>query len=511
MRRFAGLTRAHGTYALGSDLKADAKGKLTGPRRTVQEPVTAELWAKHLAGTYAIGVVPIREDSRASFGAIDIDVYDGLDLPALNRKVRGLGLPLIICRTKSGGAHLYLFLDEPAPAELVRGRLVEWAIALGYAGVEVFPKQVRLAREDDPVEAATGNWINMPYAQAKRTLRYALDPETGEALSAEAFLDLADREALPGAAELEAVEVAEDDVDELFRGGPPCLQALAKGAGFGDWQNNALFNFAVYLRKRYGDEGWAEHVDQYNRRFLDPPVQSKDVVSVIKSVSKKKYSYMCKQDPICRACDRTACRGREHGVGGMPDDAGVEFGPLTKIQFKPPVYIWEINKVRIELDSEALLNQRKLHKHILEELDVRAVMIKESTFSRIVSECLVTIGRIEVPEDATREGQLWVHLGRFCTGRATARDMDEILLGKPYADPKAETTYFQAADFLQYLQQHRVPGVTEREVWRFLRRRNAGHAFKVLKGKGVNLWTVPSFDTQRDGFQPPRVALPDRM
>src|SRR6185437_11512051 len=125
-----------------------------------------------------------------------------------------------------GGARLYLFVDERAPAELVRGKLTEWAIALGYAGVEVLPKQSKLAREGDPV--------------------------TGEAMTAEGFLAAADRLAVSSSQALEDISPAEDDVEELLRGGPPCLQALAR-SGFGDWQNNGLFNLGVYLRKRHGD------------------------------------------------------------------------------------------------------------------------------------------------------------------------------------------------------------------------------------------------------------------
>jgi hypothetical protein len=50
---------------------------------------------------------PINQDNLCKFGALDIDTYD-LDHKALGAKIRKLKLPLLHCRSKSGGAHLVL-------------------------------------------------------------------------------------------------------------------------------------------------------------------------------------------------------------------------------------------------------------------------------------------------------------------------------------------------------------------------------------------------------------------
>ena len=133
MQRFAGLERAHGTYIIGASDRTDAKNKLKGRALTKLEPVTEALWAAHLDGSGSgLGVVPIRDDASCTFGAIDIDAYDGLDLPALEAKCLALKFPLVICRSKSGGAHCYLFAEEPITAAEIRTALVEWSAALGY-------------------------------------------------------------------------------------------------------------------------------------------------------------------------------------------------------------------------------------------------------------------------------------------------------------------------------------------------------------------------------------------
>ncbi len=508
MDRFAGLTRSHGTYALGSALKADAKGKLTGARKTVHEPITLELWQKHLDGKYAIGVVPIRLDNLAVFGAIDIDIYD-LDLKQLNTLIQKRKLPLILCRTKSGGAHLYLFTKEPVPAVLIRDKLVEWAIALGYAGCEVFPKQIQLAGPNDPVEDVTGNWINMPYAQGANTLRYALDPKTGESLSMEEFLDLADKKALTEA-KLEAVELPPDPTDDLLRGAPPCLISLAR-TGWRDYENNGLFNVGVYLRKRI-EQGWEDHIDKYNLE-LGLNVASKDVQATVKSLKKKSYSYMCKQEPCVAHCNKGACREAEFGIGGLPDDPGITYGTITKMLTDPVTWIVEVNGKRIEVDTPTLMDQRRMATIIMEKLSIWPDIIKPGTYKRIIKELTIaTVGHeIAVPEDATREGQMWSHLMNFCTSNVQARAMDELLLGKPYNDVEKGVTFFRSGDYLKHLRQQNFAITAERDVWRFLSRRGAEHYKGNFKGKFINYWSVPSFQAQTEEFTVPRVKMPDEM
>ncbi len=201
---FAGLDRAHGRY---TPEKANGGGKkVGGAALTVRSAPTPQLWERHLAGTYGLGVVPIRDDGTCRWGAIDVDVYQRLDHAALRRRVEERGLPLVVCRSKSGGGHLFLFLADDAPAELVRSKLTEWADALGYPGAEVFPKQTRL--DDEGV----GNWINMPYQAGDRTTRYAVGSD-GAALSATEFLALAEVAAVTAEA-LARIEPRRADPDD---------------------------------------------------------------------------------------------------------------------------------------------------------------------------------------------------------------------------------------------------------------------------------------------------------
>jgi hypothetical protein len=156
---FDGLELAYGTYRVD---RTQANGKNTGKASVVREPRTTELWEGHLSGSgQSVGIIPINENNEVKWGCIDVDQYP-LDHKNLIEKIRKLKLPLLICRSKSGGAHCFLFVDNWITAKEMQETLTQIASALGYAGCEIFPKQVKLNLESGDV----GNFLNMPYYDA---------------------------------------------------------------------------------------------------------------------------------------------------------------------------------------------------------------------------------------------------------------------------------------------------------------------------------------------------------
>ncbi len=190
MAVFAGLPRAYGIYVIGDeDAKPGKKRK--GKADTLQHDVTEELWERHLRGEIQLGIVPIRDDATCVFGAIDIDVYP-LDHAALLAKIRKLKLPLTMIRSKSGGAHLMVFLATPMPAVEVRERLSDWAAALGASvvaqnpllmGVVVARPLVRNALLSGPVQKTLATPRYGPNALSKRAVEAAESRVTRNALT----------------------------------------------------------------------------------------------------------------------------------------------------------------------------------------------------------------------------------------------------------------------------------------------------------------------------------------
>ena len=473
--RFAGLERAYGQFKI----TARRGNKVEGKAALIKEAVTIKQWRDHLAGKIGLGIVPIRDDATCVWGAIDVDEYD-LDLTGINRQVKDLKLPLILCRSKSGGAHLYLFTNEPAPAELVRTKLMEMAVMLGRALVEVFPKQVRLASNKD-----FGSWLNMPYFNGAETDRYALDQVKGTVITQPgAFLKLANRLAV-SVIDLETMDLGQH---EVFPSGPPCLQILAR-QGFPEGsRNNGLYNVAVYLRKRHGETGWDKELDKINQSLMSPPLGHQEVAAVTKSVRRKAYEFKCQETPICQVCNREICLTREFGIRGASGDPGVTFGELLKINTDPPLYIWDVNGERLELTAIQIMDQRRFHLACFERIDTWPQFIKDVDWRNFVRKRLTSLETQDAPEEASLSGRLMAMLDDFFITRPPGRTREDLLLKKPWTNDG--WTYFRVGDFLQYLDHQRVKGFNERLVWMTLRRAGARHGRWKIKGKELKWWAI---------------------
>tara|TARA_R100001443_G_scaffold487_6_gene2025 strand:- start:4628 stop:6145 length:1518 start_codon:yes stop_codon:yes gene_type:complete len=485
---FMGLERAHGTYKLSG--RTTEKGKQQGNALTKTEPVTEELWAKHLKGDYGLGIFPLNDNGKCKWGAIDIDIYN-LDFSKLEKDLLKIKLPLTIFRTKSGGAHIYLFCKDFIDAKLLRTKLMEVAVSLGYSGVEIFPKQIRLASDKD-----FGNWLNMPYFNMDSPTRYAI--KNNKKLSAEEFINL-----------IKSNFITEEDLKEvilekepLLENGPPCLQSLSK-MGFPDGtRNQGLFNLGVYVRKRYGEDELAEHLDEMNNQFMHPPLGHKEVAGIVKAVTKKNYQYRCNDQPICDYCNRQICLSRKFGIGGDSEDIGVEIVGIIKVKTEPPTWIVDINGARIEMSTETLLSQRKFQMVVLEELTIMTNLIKPLKWTNLMKEKCENAEEQDAPVDAGVKGQLLHYLEDFCTGYAVAQTRDEMLLGKPWTSEGR--TYFRSSDFQKFLQQQRFTGFDGRKLWNALRSLDAKHHQFYEKGKNIQCWSIPEFSKQNQEFNVPK-------
>ena len=137
---FLGLEIAYGQYQPGE--RGDS-GKQKGKAFIVRGQVTDELWQNHLEGKGpALGIIPITQDNSCRWGCIDIDEYN-FDHTSFVKSIRDHKLPLIVCRSKSGGAHVFLFTKENIPASLMQSKLKKWQSYLGMKGQKFFQNKQR--------------------------------------------------------------------------------------------------------------------------------------------------------------------------------------------------------------------------------------------------------------------------------------------------------------------------------------------------------------------------------
>lgn len=494
VERFSGLNRAYGTTSVVG-LREDGKKKVDS---FVQhgEP-TVDLWQKHLTGEEpSLGIIPITDDNTCRWGCIDIDDFT-INLRAVNSKIQEREFPLILCRSKSGGAHLFLFTADYVLASLMRIKLAEMSASLGYASHEIFPKQTEILTE----RGDTGNFLNLPYFGGDNTTRYSLD-EKGETNTLEQFLDHVDSKQV-SPEELEKFKVITKE-DKGLKGGPPCLQYLVTQGFPQGTRNNGLFNLGIYAKLSAPDD-WEGKVEEFNREYLSPPLPAAEVLTILKQLRTKEYNYKCNDQPIASHCNSGICKTRKFGIS--PATAMPSFGSLTKQNSSPPVWFLDVESHRLEMSTEDLQNQTRFQRVCMETIDKMPPKMSEKAWQGVIQNLLDNVTIIEVPKDASIEGQFQDLLEAFCTDRAQAQTKEEILLGKPYTEDNK--TFFRLSDLEAYLQRHNFRHFSRPKITARLRDLGAGHSGQNIKGRFVNLWSIPSFNIQTDPFNLPDFSQED--
>ena len=475
---FHGSARAHGSFTVENG----SLGKKTqGKAKTIKTAgASAQHWEDHLTGKEGLGVIPIDEDNLVKWGAIDIDVYS-LDLVKLVQKIEEFTLPLVVCRSKSGGAHVFCFLTEKVPAGDMQDKLREISAGLGYGGVEIFPKQREVLVERGDI----GSWLNMPYFEGDDSMRYGFDTK-GNALQIQDFILFVGTRSID---HKELLELEVPVVDDMVEG-PPCLQVLLQQGFPEGTRNNGLFNVGVYLKKS-DPENWDAEIEEYNRKYVHPPLPAQEVITLISTLKKKEYNYKCSDEPIRSYCNVAKCRGCKFGIGGS--NTAPTFSSLSKLDTKPPLWFLSINDKRLELTTEQLQNQLKFQRASMEVLNIMPPRMNDRSWQTLI-QSLMDNGMeiIEVSEDVTIEGQFMELLESFCTDMAQANTREEILLGKPYTEDGK--TYFRIKDLKEYLVKHRFTDMETNRVASKLRDLKAQHKFFNIKGRGTNVWYIDEFD-----------------
>ena len=437
---FEGNKSAYGQLIL-TGVKND-KGKAEGKAFIKRQAVTDDLWKEHLEGKDpALGVIPINENNECKWGCIDVDQYN-LDHIAIMRSIKGLNFPLVTFRSKSGGAHLFLFTKEFIPAGLMQAKLKAMADALGYAGSEIFPKQTEILIE----RGDTGNFLNLPYHGGIRGLRYTFEAG-GKAASLESFYSIYDEWAQTKE-QVENIVIKKAEVIELFKDGPPCLNRLGE-EGFGEGsRNNALFNVAVY-HKQANPDNWEDMVMQDNQKYMSPPLSFQEVKQLMGSIGKRGYDkYRCKEQPICNVCNPAKCRTKKYGVG-FEEEQMPELDTLTKIKSNPPQWFLNVGGKRVELKTEQLHNPNLFALAVLDQADIMTPIPKAKDWREIyVSPLLSNLQEIEPLESLNPTNQIINLLYDFTVNRPAARTKEDILNKMSWTDEGH--TYFRMDDFYSF-------------------------------------------------------------
>ena len=493
---FEGLNSAYGQY-IPSTVHS-SNGKQKGRPFTVKKPVIDLLWENHLKGKEpALGIIPINEKNLCRWGCIDIDQYD-FNHKKFIKKIKQKKLPLVVCRSKSGGAHVFLFVSEWIEAAAMREKLKVMAATLGYSECEIFPKQEYLLIE----RGDTGSFLNLPYHGGDNTTRYAFKDD-GDAANLKEFIELHSKYKLTKE-KFENLTI-ESEKEQNIKDGPPCLQTLCKEGFPEGTRNNGLYNIGVYLKKANPDT-WQTDLATYNTKFMKPPLSPQQVMTTISSLNKKDYQYKCKDQPICNYCDSLTCQTRKFGIGNgtlMPDISN-----LRKFTSDPPRWFVNVGGETVDVKTNELRTFDLFDEACMDQISIKLPNVSKPIWGKVISNLMKAVEEIEAPETLKYKKQLEEHLENFTTDRAAGKQKTDINRGVSWTDEGK--TYFKFKDFWKYLQNTRT--------WTMERNKTLtkiGEYFDAnikdqisITGKDVKVVSIKSFSAEKNKDEPPELERP---
>ena len=354
---FDGFRKAYGTAELKNAERDPDSGKLKLPNGAygwTHQELTDEIYEKHLNGTLSIGVQACTENSQARFGVIDIDPksYDSFDKKFIIDKIQEYKLPLIPVLSKSGGMHLYLFMDSFVLATKIVSFLSNLLPIFRLPpNCEIFPKQTQLTKDPESGKTNVGQFINLPYFKKSERLAINLD---GKTFTFDEFIAVIESNTVNenGLKEItESIEKKDlEGVDDEFTEGPPCLAHLSKimkNPGF-DGKDRFMYNYHVFVKMKYPDD-WQQRVMNAPVKYFEPvhanAWEAKTVSAKVRSWSKSEKGYTCTQSPISDYCKKGICVKKQYGILAGSKGSYPVLTNLRKIDIEPePEYEFDVTK-----------------------------------------------------------------------------------------------------------------------------------------------------------------------
>lgn len=428
---FAGLTRAKGRYVVTTNPSQAVIGeKAKGKAATISEPVTIDDYAKHLRGEIGLGIVPVRDDGTCVFGAIDIDQYTGIDHASLVAKAAALAVPLMICRSKSGGAHAYVFAPEPgmqAPQLIDYLKKVRTLLGVDPRKArEIFPKQKAQS-------GGIGNWINLPYFGA--TPRKAIRAD-GTEYSLEEFLNTVQR-----IDPKSLVQLPEQVTHLVPTEIPPCIEQLVATGVPPGMRNDAVYNFAVFATKKHRMDRpkVLTMVNFLNNTACTPPLDQVEVNTIIDSVMRHEYNYKCDQSPILEVCNKPVCATRLYGPHASTRPGGVP--EIEKIEIKGDDQQETLFYVKLAISprvvpcsSRTLMDYESFKRAVLDTIHMMLPVVKQPHWEAYITVRFNTLSAsMRVAPERTKRGTVMTVIDEWIK-QSASKDPKFFAVGRPFIE-----------------------------------------------------------------------------
>jgi hypothetical protein len=488
---FQGNQDCYGRSELTGEV--DEEGKHVARSWLEKQPTTKEVWEAHLKGDVPIGQVPIRSDGTIVWAALDVDVYkDGINVAGFLERIEALNLPIMLCRSKSGGAHALIFFQEPVPVTAVRPKLQEIATFFEIGGCEIFPKQDRIGTSENG-DVRYGNWLNMPY-DGPASLRFCY--KTAEkGYTPSEFIDQAD-----------TIKTTLDDFlaiqfsqpPQTLEGGPPCLNYLVQNKmNMVGGRNTLLFNLATFFKKRDPEatnEAMKTFVADWNLRFEKPLTEDELRKTIFKSQSKRGHHYQCGINLLKQHCNSDICKNCIYGIDGDENAFDPNNKSLIQLQTDPPLYFIDYKKKQLRLTRDEFWSYEQVRKAAMEQARHIPPKMDQEHWLNLVQGYLESVTVVEMPPETTATGQI-VDILQHWRKRASY-DPEDLFNGMPVLNKK-EDMLFRNQDFRSLLKMEQFRALPDNRVTEFLKNGLMAENVVAKAGtKSIRVWKIAKKDLQ---------------
>ncbi len=388
-------------------------GKKKPVYRWNYEPLTEKVYEAHINGKLSIGIQPCNEDSEARLGVIDVDPknYDDFSKKFFIDIIQDYELPLIPIESKSGGLHLFLFINEFMSAKEIVSFLTNILPLFKLKpNNEIFPKQTELTKDEETGKLKPGQFINLPYYGNKRR---ALNVD-GTPFEIDKFLEVVEANLVSKG----QLEIITNNIDKkIYEGtdadlmdGPPCLADISKISnkeGF-DGKDRFMYNYHVFAKMKYPD-GWEQKVKNAPVKFFEErhanAWDGKVLTAKLKSWKRSDKGYTCKESPLSDFCKKGICVKKRFGVLAGSKGSYPVLTNLRKIEiFEEPEYEFDvtkpdgIGKATVHCRSvEHLNDQRKRRNAISKAAGFLPPLIKGDEEQKVMDELYKTQIKVQPP------------------------------------------------------------------------------------------------------------------
>jgi hypothetical protein len=273
-------------------------------------------------------------------------------------------------------------------------------------------------------------------------------------------------------------------------------------------RDNTLYQYAVYAKKKWPDE-WQTKIDQFNHKYMDPPLDSRQVQKTINQHEKKDYQYKCKDQPMCAVCSSLQCRSRQYGIGEAFEHP---IADLTKFESDDSQWFINIDGRRIKLSTDELYDQHKFRRACMNDINVLPNMMRPNDWTQRLQALLTTVEVIQMPHEIRKEGRFEALLQKFLEDQGEAMDASELDIGKAlFKDKEYEekikndsgevtetkkikkrTAFFRMDELQKFLDKKRFKDLNPTEMNAHIRDTLGGGDTRMkISGKTTYLWYVP--------------------